>query len=106
MTARSEFVIEEEEEEDEQPKTLDEEFEEAKQKVTYMSSELSIQQKGDVYGLFKQATVGDCNEPKPRMTDLLKAGKHKAWSSRKGMTQDEAKREYIRLVESFSKKKN
>ncbi|KAF2901978.1 hypothetical protein ILUMI_04214 [Ignelater luminosus] len=49
----------------------------------------------ELYGLFKQATVGDVNTNKPGLTDLKGKAKWDAWSSRKGLSQDAAKEQYI-----------
>lgn len=57
-----------------------------------------------LYGLYKQATVGDCNTSRPGMFASMK-DKYKwdAWKERKGMSKDDAKREYISLVEKIKK---
>lgn len=38
----------------------------------------------ELYALFKQATVGDNNEPKPGMFQLKEKAKHESWLSKKG----------------------
>ncbi|XP_001845393.2 acyl-CoA-binding protein [Culex quinquefasciatus] len=52
----------------------------------------------EVYGLYKQATVGDCNTAKPGLLDFKGKSKWEAWNGRKGMTQDEAKQAYVDKV--------
>ncbi|PBJ78369.1 acyl-CoA binding protein [Trypanosoma cruzi cruzi] len=47
------------------------------------------------YGLYKQATIGDVNVPKPWMMDLVGRAKWEAWNELKGMSSDEAMRRYI-----------
>jgi diazepam-binding inhibitor (GABA receptor modulating acyl-CoA-binding protein) len=51
------------------------------------------------YALFKQATVGDVNVPRPGgFLDLAGKAKWDAWSAHKGMTQDNAKTAYVKLL--------
>lgn len=52
----------------------------------------------DLYGLFKQATVGDINIAQPWAVQLEARAKWDAWNSRKGMTQDAARDAYVKLV--------
>lgn len=55
----------------------------------------------ELYGLFKQATVGDNNTPKPGMLDLKGKKKWDAWNSRKGMSTEDAMKAYIEIVEKL-----
>jgi diazepam-binding inhibitor (GABA receptor modulating acyl-CoA-binding protein) len=52
-----------------------------------------------MYGLYKQATVGDATGSRPGMLDLRGRAKYDAWAARKGQTADAAMTEYIALVE-------
>jgi diazepam-binding inhibitor (GABA receptor modulating acyl-CoA-binding protein) len=52
----------------------------------------------DLYGLYKQATAGDCAIERPEGFDFKAIAKHDAWTSRKGKTKDEAMRDYIALA--------
>ena len=54
-----------------------------------------------LYGLYKQGAVGDNNETKPGFTDFVASAKWSAWNQLKGLGQDEAKQQYIDLVESL-----
>jgi len=58
----------------------------------------------DVYGLYKQATVGDINIEKPSVTDLKGSAKWTAWNSRKGLSQDMAKEEYVAAAKKMMEK--
>jgi acyl-CoA-binding protein len=49
----------------------------------------------DLYGLFKQATVGDVTGSRPGMMDFKGRAKYDAWASRAGMSRDDAMRGYI-----------
>ena len=48
----------------------------------------------EVYSLFKQATIGDCNIPRPGMLDLKSKAKWDAWDGRKGMSKEDAEITY------------
>ena len=54
-----------------------------------------------IYGLFKQATTGDNPEKKPSFSDIVARAKWDAWTSRKGLSADDAKQQYIDLIESL-----
>ncbi|XP_030013030.1 acyl-CoA-binding protein-like [Sphaeramia orbicularis] len=54
-----------------------------------------------LYGLYKQATVGDVNIDRPGILDFTGRGKWDAWNARKGLSQDEAMVSYIELVEKL-----
>ncbi|KAI9274803.1 putative acyl-coA-binding protein [Phascolomyces articulosus] len=54
-----------------------------------------------LYGLFKQATVGDNNTAKPGVFDLKGKYKWQAWEDLKGKSQEDAEKEYIAFVEEL-----
>ncbi|OBA20670.1 acyl-CoA-binding protein [Metschnikowia bicuspidata var. bicuspidata NRRL YB-4993] len=51
-----------------------------------------------LYGLYKQATVGDNTTAKPGMFDLKGKYKWQAWEDLKGTSQADAEAQYIELV--------
>lgn len=55
-------------------------------------------EKGMLYGLYKQATVGDVNTTQPYFFDVMGRGKWDAWNSHKSKTSEQAKKEYIDFV--------
>jgi diazepam-binding inhibitor (GABA receptor modulator, acyl-CoA-binding protein) len=55
-----------------------------------------------IYGLYKQATLGDNTEKKPGFGDMIGRAKWDAWSGFKGTSSDDAKRQYIDLIQSLS----
>ena len=55
-----------------------------------------------IYGLYKQATVGDNTEKKPGFGDMVGRAKWDAWSGFKGTSSDDAKQQYIDLIASLS----
>jgi len=57
-----------------------------------------------IYGLFKQANVGDVNTDRPGMLDFKGKSKWDAWNSFKGTPQSDAKQLYInKSMELFKK---
>lgn len=54
-----------------------------------------------LYSLYKQATEGDVNGETPGMFDFVAKAKYEAWSSLKGKSQGEARKEYINLVQKL-----
>ena len=59
---------------------------------------LSNEDKLEIYGLFKQATVGDCNTACPGMFDPKGKAKWNAWDAKKGMSSDDAKAAYVAKI--------
>jgi acyl-CoA-binding protein len=54
-----------------------------------------------LYGLYKQATAGDVSEKKPGFGDMIGRAKWDAWNGVKGTPGEDAKRQYIDLVQSL-----
>lgn len=55
----------------------------------------------ELYGYYKQATIGDNLLPKPSMFDRKGCAKWSAWKDMKGMSRMDAMRNYIYLVKSL-----
>jgi len=55
----------------------------------------------ELYALYKQATVGDCNTDKPGMFDMKGKAKWEAWNGKKGISQADAETQYIAKVKSL-----
>lgn len=53
---------------------------------------------GQLYGLYKQATVGDINIPQPSMLDFKGSAKWNNWNNYKGLSTYKAEVQYIMLV--------
>ncbi|HET9820039.1 MAG TPA: acyl-CoA-binding protein [Rhodanobacteraceae bacterium] len=51
-----------------------------------------------LYALYKQATHGDADGPKPGFFDFVNTAKYEAWSRLGGMQPAEAQQKYIELV--------
>ena len=78
-------------------------FAEAQQRVRKLSRPPSNEQLLDLYGLYKQATVGDVKGSRPGMLDPVGRAKWDAWAARKGTSGEEAKRLYVGLVAELVK---
>ncbi|CAB0028774.1 unnamed protein product [Trichogramma brassicae] len=76
-------------------------FNKAAEEVKELASQPSDNDLLEIYALFKQGTVGDCNTSRPGMLDFKGKAKWDAWNAKKGMSQDEAKKLYIEKVESL-----
>jgi diazepam-binding inhibitor (GABA receptor modulator, acyl-CoA-binding protein) len=55
-----------------------------------------------IYGLYKQATAGDNTEKKPGFGDMVGRAKWDAWNGLKGTSSDDAKQQYVDLIQSLS----
>jgi acyl-CoA-binding protein len=55
-----------------------------------------------IYGLYKQATSGDVTDKKPGFGDMVGRAKWDAWNGLKGTSSDDAKRQYVELIQSLS----
>ncbi|XP_059178229.1 enoyl-CoA delta isomerase 2-like [Physella acuta] len=81
----------------------DKDFEKAKERLNKLKEEPGNDVKLKIYGLFKQATQGKCNVPKPGMMDLVGKAKWSAWNELGSMSQDDAQKAYINLVDQLAK---
>ncbi|XP_031147797.1 metalloreductase STEAP3 isoform X2 [Sander lucioperca] len=86
-----------------QPAVMNESFEQAVEDVKILKQRPGYGVLGEVYGLYKQATVGDVNIGRPGIFDLAGRGKWDAWERRKGLSKDEAMGAYVKLVEELKK---
>ncbi|XP_060630746.1 enoyl-CoA delta isomerase 2-like isoform X2 [Anolis sagrei] len=78
-----------------------EDFEKAKDRLKLLEDDPGNEVKLKLYALFKQATEGPCNIPKPGMLDFVKKAKWDAWNSLGSLPQDSARQKYIELVSSL-----
>ncbi|ODQ63592.1 acyl-CoA-binding protein 2 [Nadsonia fulvescens var. elongata DSM 6958] len=76
-------------------------FEQKAEAVKTLTSKPSDETLLKLYGLYKQATVGDNNTSKPGVFDLKGKYKWQAWEDLKGKSQEDAEKEYIELVDSL-----
>lgn len=76
-------------------------FEKAQEQLKLLKNDPGNETKLKLYALFKQATEGPCNSPKPGMLDFVKKAKWDAWNSLGSLSQDNARQEYTKLVSSL-----
>ena len=58
-----------------------------------------------IYSLYKQATDGDINiDPPANMFDFVAKAKYDAWLKLKGVSQEDAMKQYINLITDLSGK--
>lgn len=81
--------------------TLEEQFEEASKRVHTLSERPSNDILLNLYSLHKQASLGDVHGDKPGMFDFINAAKYNAWESKKGMSREDAMKQYVDLVNSL-----
>lgn len=77
---------------------IDKGFEQAVADSKTLSQKPSTETLLKLYSLYKQATEGDVNVEAPGAFDFVAKAKYEAWTSLKGKTKDEAKKEYIDLI--------
>ncbi|XP_035243940.1 acyl-CoA-binding domain-containing protein 7 isoform X1 [Anguilla rostrata] len=77
------------------------EFEQIAGDVKKIKTRPEDQELLDLYGLYKQGTVGDINTDKPGMLDMKGKAKWEAWNSRKGMSEVDAMTAYIALAKEI-----
>jgi len=78
-------------------------FDEASQYLSGNSRiRLSTEQKLTFYALFKQATVGPCDRPKPGLMEMVEKAKWSAWKKLGKMRKEEAIAEYVKLLDTVA----
>ena len=78
-----------------------EEFTKAAEKVKSLTERPSNEELLDLYGYYKQAVVGDVNTERPGIFYMKDRAKWDNWSSRKGLSKEEAEKRYIELVDQL-----
>ena len=54
-----------------------------------------------LYALFKQGSAGDVSGEKPGVFEFVAAAKYAAWERLKGLSADDARQQYIALVQTL-----
>jgi len=78
-------------------------FEKAAEDIKAKGKDLKLSDENmlKLYGLYKQATVGNNNTEKPSFYQIEAKAKWNAWEGNKGKSQEQAKVEYIAVVEGL-----
>ncbi|XP_017047792.1 acyl-CoA-binding protein homolog [Drosophila ficusphila] len=77
------------------------EFNQAAEDVKNLNTTPSDNDLLELYSLYKQATVGDCNTDKPGFLDFKGKAKWEAWNNRKGLSNADAQSAYIAKVKGL-----
>ena len=54
-----------------------------------------------LYALYKQGSSGDVSGEKPGFFDFVATAKYEAWERTQGLSQDDAKQQYVELVQKL-----
>ena len=81
--------------------TSEEEFLNASVRIKSLGSRPSNQELLQLYALFKQAQQGDASGKRPGALNMVARAKFDAWSGLKGTSAEEARSQYVALVESL-----
>ena len=84
------------------PKSLD--FRQACQEARSLDSTPADEDLLKLYSLYKQATIGDNNTPRPWIVDFRGRAKWDAWTEQCGKNKDSAKVEYTEFVQLLKQK--
>jgi diazepam-binding inhibitor (GABA receptor modulating acyl-CoA-binding protein) len=55
-----------------------------------------------LYALYKQGSLGDNDQPRPGLSDIVARAKWDAWQGLKGLSREDAMARYIGLVDQLS----
>jgi acyl-CoA-binding protein len=75
-----------------------EEFEQAAQRAQQLPKKPDNMTLLKLYALYKQASEGDVSGDRPGGFDFKAIAKYDAWASLNGRSQDDARQEYVNLV--------
>lgn len=78
------------------------EFEAASQRAQQLPSKPSNMVLLQLYALYKQATEGDVSGERPGGFDFKAIAKYDAWNGLKGTSQDDAREQYVQLVNELA----
>ncbi|XP_037085806.1 enoyl-CoA delta isomerase 2-like [Pollicipes pollicipes] len=82
--------------------SLSAEFEQAKAKLNSLPEDPGNEAKLKIYALFKQATQGQVSTSRPGMMDFVGRAKWDAWNALADMTQEDAQKAYVDLVNELA----
>ncbi|XP_059966768.1 enoyl-CoA delta isomerase 2 isoform X1 [Mesoplodon densirostris] len=77
-------------------------FENAMNQVKLLKKDPGNEVKLKLYALYKQATEGPCNVPKPGVLDFINKAKWDAWNALGSLPKETARQNYVDLVSSLS----
>ncbi|XP_037384922.1 enoyl-CoA delta isomerase 2-like [Talpa occidentalis] len=77
-------------------------FENAMNQVKLLKKDPGNEVKLKLYALYKQATEGPCNAPKPGVFDFVNKAKWDAWNGLGSLPKETARQNYVDLVSNLS----
>ena len=80
---------------------LDQKFENAVARSKELTKRPTNEELLSLYALYKQATEGDVSGERPGGFDFKAIAKHDAWEEIKGKSKEQAKEEYVALVDEL-----
>ncbi|XP_017385287.1 acyl-CoA-binding domain-containing protein 7 [Cebus imitator] len=83
---------------------LQAEFDKAAEEVRKLKARPDDGELKDLYGLYKQATIGDISIGCPGMLDLKGKAKWEAWNLQKGLSTEDAMSAYISKAKELMEK--
>ncbi|XP_009703776.1 PREDICTED: acyl-CoA-binding protein-like, partial [Cariama cristata] len=84
--------------------TLQADFDGAAEDVKRLKTRPTDEELKELYGFYKQATVGDINIECPGMLDLKGKAKWEAWNLKKGLSKEDAMNAYISKAKAMVEK--
>ena len=75
--------------------SIEEEFKKYSENIKNIKNTPSDNDLLILYGLYKQATVGDCNTQRPGFLDFRGKSKWDSWNKYKNISKEEAMQKYI-----------
>ena len=82
---------------------LDDDFKSAAERVTKLSKRPPNDIMSKLYALYKQGNNGDVTGERPGFADFEGRAKFDSWNKLQGKSMEDAKNEYIALVEQLEK---
>jgi len=83
---------------------MEQEFTSSAENVKNLTKRPSNEELLNLYGLYKQSTVGDNNTSRPGLLDIKGKAKWDNWSSLKGISKSDAMNKYVTLANSLLQK--
>ncbi len=77
----------------------DEKFKQCAEDVMKLKRDPTNEEMLEVYALYKQTMVGNCNTDAPGFFNFKSKAKWDAWNAKKGLSSALAKNEYVKYVE-------
>jgi acyl-CoA-binding protein len=77
------------------------EFEQAARDIQQLGTRPDNDTLLKLYALYKQGSEGDLRRAQPGFFDFVGTAKHEAWAQLNGVSEEEAKRRYIALVDQL-----